>query len=168
MPNFKSATAYFQFARKVKTINRHIRDAEDLEFLSVLLAQAQADRKMTIPKGTILWRAQLGFAWDPLWDGEKYIDDFVEGPHPPERMKPLRDKAREGRVNPQGIPCLYLSNRKETALSEVRPWLGSHISIAQFRTVRELGIVDFSTDERPRRAANYSLPPDQWDKAVWC
>ena len=82
-------------------------------------------------------------------------------------MKPLRDRAREGRANPQGIPYLYLSTRKETALTEVRPWLGSLISIAQFKTVRDLTIVDFSTDERPRRGRNWSLPRKEWDKAVW-
>jgi len=159
---FKSANAYHQFSRKIKTTNRHIRDADDLEFLATLLAQAEHDRKTTIPKGIFLWRAQLGFDQEPIWDGEKYVDDWVEGALPPDRMKPLRDRAREGRANPQGIPCLYLSTRKETALSEVRPWLRSLISIAQFET-----IVDFSTDERPRRRSNYSLPPEEWDKAVW-
>lgn len=164
MASFKSANAYFQFARKVKTTSRHVRDADDLEFLATLLAQAEPDRKTVIPKGTFLWRAQLGFGWEPIWDGEKYIDDCVEGPFPPERMRPLRDQAREGRANPQGIPYLYLSTRKETALSEIRPWLGSLISIGQFETARELTIVDFSNDERPRR---YPVPPEEWDKAVW-
>jgi RES domain len=163
---FKSADAYLRFARKVKTSNRHVRDAEDLEFLSTLLAQGEIDRKRVLPKGNILWRAQLGFAWEPIWDGEKYIDDCAEGPFPPERMKPLRDQARAGRANPQGIPCLYVSNRKETALSEVRPWLRSLISIAQFKTMRKLTIVDFSSDERPRRR-NYVIPPEEWNKAVW-
>jgi hypothetical protein len=30
--------------------------------------------------------------------------------HPLERMKPLKDRAQEGRVNPKGIPCLYAAN----------------------------------------------------------
>lgn len=171
MATFKSADAYCRFARKIKTSNRHIRDADDLQFLGTLLDQAEEeDRKRTAPRGTILWRAQLGFDWEPIRirDGEKYvdIDGYTEGALPPERMKPLRDRAREGRANPQGIPCLYLSTRKETALSEVRPWLGSLISIAQFGTVRELTIVDFSQDERPRRH-NYAVPPEEWNKAVW-
>jgi len=166
MATFKSAHAYRVFAQKVKATNRHIRDSDDLEFLATLLEQAEHNRKTSIPEGTILWRAQLGFAWDPIWDGEKYLDDHVEGPLPTERMKPLRDRAREGRANPQGIPCLYLSTRKETALTEVRPWLRSLISIGQFKTVRELTIVDFSTDERPRRR-NWVVPPEEWDKAVW-
>ena len=35
-------------------------------------------------------------------------------------------------------------------MNEVRPWLRSLIWIRQFKTVRELSIVDFSSDERPR------------------
>ena len=168
MMAFKSPDAYFQFARKVKSTNRHIRDADDLKFLATLLAQARRDeREATIRKGTILWRAQLGSGWEPIWDGKKYSDDFTEGPFPKERMKPLRDRAREGRANPQGIPYLYLSTRKETALSEVRPWHRSLISIAQFKTVRDLTIVDFSSDERPHRLSTFGLPRKEWNKAVW-
>ncbi len=66
-------------------------------------------------------------------------------------MKPLADRACEGRVNPKGIPCLYLCNDRETAMTEVRPWVGSHVSGAQFVTLRELVVVDCSLDiqERP-------------------
>src|SRR5215469_1840052 len=168
MPAFKSANAYYRFARKVKTASRYTRDHEDLDFLTTLLAQAETDRKVTLNKGRILWRAQLGFNWEPYWDGEKYNSDvMIEGPFPGERMKPLRDKAREGRANPQGLPCLYLSNRKETALTEVRPWLHSLISIAQFRTTRELVVVDMSSDDRPQRSRDFSIPPEERDKAVW-
>jgi len=166
VPGFKSASANRRFAKKVMTVSRFVRDAEDQEFLETLLGQVGPDRKHVINKGRILWRAQLGFGSEPIWNGEEYIDGCLDGPFSPERMKPRRDKAREGRANPRGIPYLYLSNRKETALTEVRPWLGSLISIAQFETVRELVIVDFSTDERPRRK-NRRIPPDQWDIAVW-
>ena len=60
---FKSADAYSQFAREVRTTDRHIRDANALEFLATLLAQAVRDRRRTIPKERILWRAQLGNDW---------------------------------------------------------------------------------------------------------
>lgn len=89
-----------------------------------------------------------------------------------QRMKPLRDRAREGRANPKGIPYLYLSNDKDTALAEVRPWLESLVSLAQFRTLRELTIVDCSTDQRPKRRMSTAEPfvivrPEEWDIAVW-
>jgi hypothetical protein len=49
----------------------------------------------------------------------------------------------------------------------VRPWLGALISIAQFRSLRELVIVDTSSEEPPRRGIKIPIPPEEWDKAVW-
>jgi len=103
-----------------------------------------------IPAGTVLWRAQLGYESEPLIQDGEYID-ALPGPFHQRRMFPLTDRAPEGRANPAGIPYLYLSTLKETALTEVRPWLGSLISLAQLKATRELAIVDCSTDERPRR-----------------
>lgn len=59
-------------------------------------------------------------------------------------MKPLKDRAPEGRINPKGIPCLYLAIERDTALSEVRPWIGSLISVGQFKTSRNLVLIDCS------------------------
>lgn len=53
-------------------------------------------------------------------------------------MKPLRDKASEGRANPKGIPYLYLATTKEAPMSEVRPWIGSDISVGQFKLISQL------------------------------
>src|SRR3546814_9987253 len=50
----------------------------------------------------------------------------------PERMRPLADRATEGRANPKGIPMLYLCSSKDAAMSEVRPWLGSMVSLGHF------------------------------------
>jgi hypothetical protein len=54
----------------------------------------------------------------------------------------------DGRINPRGIPCLYLASTKETAMAEVRPWIGSLISLGQFKTMRDLRVVDCSKDKR--------------------
>lgn len=48
--------------------------------------------------------------------------------------------------NPKGIPCLYCSTDMETAMTETRPWIGSFVSIAQFVVLRDLTIVDCSSD----------------------
>ena len=64
-------------------------------------------------------------------------------------MKPQPYMAKEGRVNPKGIPCLYLATDRDTAIAEVRPWVGSLISVAQFKITRDLRIVD-CTHENPR------------------
>jgi hypothetical protein len=170
-PVFKSANSYSLFAKKVRSSRRSILDEEDQQFLCALLHEAEADRRTVIPAGRVLWRAQLGYELEPLIQDGEYFGD-LPGPFHQRRMLPLTDRAPEGRANPAGIPYLYLSNQKETALTEVRPWLGSLVSLAQFQTTRELAIVNCSTDERPRRRMSTRPPfviisPEELDKAVW-
>jgi RES domain-containing protein len=91
---------------------------------------------MTIPRRTVVWRAQQGCAWK-AFDGTDLPTAFQ-----PERMKPLPDSAKEGRANAKGIPCLYVATDKETAMSEVRPWIGSFVSVAALELRRDFVIVN--------------------------
>ena len=50
----------------------------------------------------------------------------------------------EGRANASGIPVLYLATALETAIAEVRPWLGSEVSVAQFKVHRDLRVIDLT------------------------
>jgi RES domain-containing protein len=61
-------------------------------------------------------------------------------------MKPEPVKAKEGRVNPKGIPCLYLATHEDTAMSEVRPWHDARISLARFELTQAVELVDCSQD----------------------
>ena len=65
-------------------------------------------------------------------DSEDGHEWEYEIPHPPERMKPLAGWAREGRADLKGILYLYLAAAKDPALAEVRPRLGSMISLGVF------------------------------------
>ena len=101
----------------------------------------------------------------------------VECAYSPERMKPLPDKACDGRANPKGIPCLYLANRKDTAVSEVRPWIGSYVSVGQFKLLRNVDLIYCSRgykDKDEHSAALLSFivgektpTPEEIEKAVW-
>jgi hypothetical protein len=82
-------------------------------------------------------------------------------------MKPLRDRAVEGRVNPKGIPYLYLSTSRETALAEVRPWIGSLISVGLFQNRRKLKIVNCTTDDNHIVYLEGEPSPEEREKAVW-
>lgn len=173
MPVFPSADAYERFARKSKGPHRFIRDAEDQEFFAALLQQARTDeRRQVLGPDFLLWRAQSGHCSEKRYVNEEDIGDYP-CPYSRERMKPLRDRARENRANPKGIPFLYLSNCKETAMSEVRPWLGSLISLALFRPVRDLTIVNCWTDDHPPKFHISTEPPyrifrpEDQDRAVW-
>jgi len=166
MPSFESSSAYAAFAHNVVQRARYVRDEASDRFLGTLAAQA-ADRVETLPTGMVLWRAALGHDWRDETD-EGYTFQ-VPAPHPPSRMRPLSDRAKEGRANPKGIPVLYLATRRETALAEVRPWIGTSVSAAQFRLVRELRIVDCTKHEKPCRRIfpGGVTPPEYWDANNW-
>jgi hypothetical protein len=59
-------------------------------------------------------------------------------------MKPISNWQSEGRANPRGIPYLYLATTRDTALAEVRPWIGATISVAQLQVRRDLNVIDCS------------------------
>lgn len=145
MSIFSSADAYRNFA----------------DFLTDLGRQAEK-LKETIPAGSLLWRAQLGHDWYPLEEDGQYIDG-IPGPFGARRMVP--DRAREGRANLEGIPCLYLATHRKTALSEAKPLVGSLISVARFETLRDLTVVNVTFDERPKHLSG-KIPEDEIDQVV--
>ena len=142
MNGFKTWNSYRHFAHSVRHQSRFIRTPHEDAFLREVLRTSQT-RVTHLPAGLGLWRAQLGHGWRPLHQEGKYVDD-IPAAYPPDRIKPEQGRATEGRANPKGIPVLYLSTRRETAMSEVRPWLGSLVSCAHFETGRRLRIIDLS------------------------
>ncbi len=121
-----------------------------------------------ITMDTIFCRAQIGHNMNTLTkkNGMTY-DTEVPIPFEYERMLPLRNKAKEGRVNPKGIPYLYLCNDEETAIAECRPWLEQLISVGYFKVKSNLKLVHF-TQERKSLKIYFSTPPEnEIDKLVW-
>ncbi len=165
MGEFRSWRSYSEFSRATRREQRYVRSPQVEEFLNTVLAKSKG-RETPISKGSILWRAQLGCAFEPLRQDGEYIDD-MPAPFPPDRMKPLRAEAPEGRANPKGIPYLYLSTKRDTALSEVRPWLGSLISVAQFKAIRDLTVLNCSVEESSHIVYFNEPSAEHRDKAVW-
>jgi hypothetical protein len=146
MPEFKSWRSFRQFEEVTKNKTRYVHAPEVEEFLDTVL-QTSKKRVELLAKEKILWRGQIGCDWEPIYEQGEHIDENPV-PHPPARMKPLRDRANEGRANPKGIPCLYLATNRDTALAEVRPWIGSSISVGQFKMLRELRLINCTTDKQ--------------------
>lgn len=165
MPEFKTWRSYWNFEKIVKEKNRYFRDKDTKEFLRVILATS-GNRKRDLPKDRYLWRAQLGHGWQPLYEGDEYIDE-IPAPYPPNRMKPLPREASEGRANPKGIPYLYLATDKETAMAEVRPWLGSLVSVGQFKTKKDMVLIDCSVHHDKTPLYFEEPSPDKREHAVW-
>lgn len=165
VPKFESQHSYRDFARTVHRTARYIRDDETQRFLDAVLKSAKG-RVDFIKKGGVLWRAQLGHDWRRIDE----IDDVVEDSFGPKRMVPLADKAREGRANPKGIPYLYLATKLDTAITEVRPWNGSYVSVSQFRITKKLRLVNCTVEKRVGHWIPWNgkpCPPERIDKTVW-
>ena len=166
---FDSMFSYGQFAEQVRRGRRYVWEKEVQEFLDTVLATLK-ERDVTLEIGTLLYRAQLGVR--PV---EEDNEGQPHGPYAfhPERMKPLKYGAIEGRANPSGIPVLYLATSIETAISEVRPWIGSEVSVSQFKIVRDLKIFDLSKGYGKWNSGPIEFfdlrAPDATDKelAVW-
>lgn len=146
MAEFASTDSFRRFEQAVKRETRYIYNGEVQEFLAAVVETSQK-RKDSIEKSTILWRAQRGYTWrteNPGTEEEFEVPDAFD----PERMVPKAEFVGDGRVNPKGIPCLYLASTQEAAVAEVRPWVGSYISLAQFKVMRDVVIVDCTKDKR--------------------
>jgi len=141
-PAFASWRSYQLFASRIRGARRFVWTAEIQAFLDTVLATATS-REFVIPEGQVFFRAQRGV---------EYVANEHGGEEPlghgRERMKPLPNRASEGRANPAGIPVLYLATKIETAVAETRPWIGAEMSVARFKTIRPLTVITFIQDVR--------------------
>jgi hypothetical protein len=176
---FNNPLDYIRFETAVKRKYRYVHDKDTNEFLDTVLATSKT-REISLCKDMKFMRAQLGSAKSEGYKNgniEVFKDDI---PYPLARMKPLADRAKEGRANPKGIPCLYLSTRITTAIQEVRPWHGSLVTVATFGLVKDLTIVDCSENNHKLDGTGsdslFPVPNDKihgsWDnkkieKSVW-
>lgn len=162
MAEFPSWRSFWNFQRDVARARRFIRTPETEQFLTCVRTSCH-ERAKSMPKGFKLWRAQLGHGWRR----EDAIDGEVPCAYGTDRMKPLPDRAYEGRANPHGIPCLYLATDEDTAMSEVRPWAGAYVSLGLFQTTRDLRLVDCSVNHGNQ--IFYLREPDAAQRAlaVW-
>jgi hypothetical protein len=140
---FASWDSYHRFAQRVRHNRRYVWTDAEHAFLATVRATIH-DRDVELPEGMILNRAQRGIDWHERTDDDG--NDLGEEPvgYGAARMKPRPNQAVEGRANPAGIPVLYLGTTVETVISEVRPWIGASLSVAQFKILRTLKALDLS------------------------
>jgi hypothetical protein len=166
MTEFNSWMAYHRFSREVHEKQRFFRTEAQESFLAALAASC-AQRSETLDANTPFWRAQKGCEFQPYYQEEEHIDD-LPAPYVLPRMKPHKNRAKEGRANPKGIPYLYGASHHDTAVAEVRPWIGSLISVGLFSIKRTLTIVNCTLDDDGRGYFYLEEPsPKEKEKAVW-
>jgi len=166
MPEFQSWWSYRDFERKTKCECRYIFDKSVQEFLNTVLSTSES-RYQQFPKGGNLWRAQLGNDWMPIVQENEHVGDEAI-PLSQERMKPIPNMANEGRANPKGISYLYGATDKDTAMAEVRPWLGSKISVGQFKIIKDITLVNCSEGHGKNSVFYFKEPTaEKKEEAVW-
>ncbi len=175
MAGFKTAQDFREFANGVRRERRFFHTDAVAAFLAAVIETGK-DREAPLKAGVTLWRAQIGYRnWLRNYDkGHEWPE---EAPFDPERMKPVIRNPPEGRVNPRGIPYLYLSTNCDTAISEVRPWSGALISVGRFKILRDLRIADFTRHEgqlgsfdvlmKVQISRLENLTPEEVEQAVW-
>lgn len=142
-PEFARWDSYSRFSRYVSTVNRYILSEEHRTFLDTVLATIKG-RDGELKEGHVFYRAQLGIDLCDRTDSDgNWIGEDIWG-FGASRMKPLTDRAREGRANSSGIPVLYVGTTVKTAISEVRPWIGADVSVAVCKLLRPLRTIDLS------------------------
>lgn len=166
MTDFVSWWEWMRFNERVRHRTRYIYSADTERFLDALIATS-ASRCERVEVGASYWRAQIGCDTEERSVGGTTAAQ-VSVPYGPERMKPLPRSAHEGRVNPKGIPCLYLASDSDTAIAEVRPWVGGLVSVGEFAITRPLKVIDFSNeDESVLKFYDVEPDSDVRQKVIW-
>lgn len=167
MPSdFSTWRAFESFANRVRQTERYLQSPDSTEFLDTLLVTA-AKRARILESGAFAWRAQLGF--DVYEEEEHGTLIHMEVPFKSERMKPPRVGQPEGRINPLGLPALYMATTEATAIAEVRPWVGKLVSVAQMKVMRDLKVLDCSSEHSDQFIFYPEEPQDPRirEEAVW-
>ncbi|MGH4038361.1 MAG: RES family NAD+ phosphorylase [Sphaerochaeta sp.] len=114
------------FAKEIKEINRFHTQIIKLDFLQKIINY----HAFTIPKLTKLYRGRI------LNSKTSYSKS--------EMGAPPKGKAKAGRINPDGISCLYLSDTIETTFYEIRAGLNDKAIVADFILKEEVTVVDLT------------------------
>lgn len=171
---FASWRSYQNYARNVRHSRRYVWTSETHAFLDTVVATLRG-RDVPLRAGSIFYRAQRGIDYrDVAGENGEIIGNEPAG-YGAERMKPRIDRAAEGRANAAGIPVLYMATSETTAISEVRPWIGSTMSVAQIELLREVRAIDLSKGHGQqdflglvfRELSGKALDAEKVEEAVW-
>jgi len=129
---FKDLQVWQQLVVGLKSKNRFTLDEEPARFVDLLIDYAKTHKTVTFKRDTVLYRARMNGT-------DREVD------LPLDKMgAPPGHLAGHGRLNPRGIPYLYLASNRDTAVSEIRPWVGCRITVATFALAENCELVNFS------------------------
>lgn len=134
---FSAEKVWSVFAEHIRHKRRFLPQAEKYEFLSdpkgwmpPLLNEATD----YVGKTTRFYRARR--------DGKKDKHGKIIVWPKKEMTAPPKEIAPRGRANPAGISYLYAAQKMQTAVAEVRPYVGQYVSIREVRPKRRLKLAN--------------------------
>lgn len=131
-----------RFIAEIKYKNRNPKDVQILK----LLDDIETNPEIEVKEGTILYRSRIISdsskikPCEPFW-GYGLDDSFV----------PPRNLTKDMRANYRFIPYLYCAGHPYTAVVEVRPRLGTEISLASIEVTQSLRLLDFTLRDGSKR-----------------
>jgi RES domain len=166
--DFKLAfTLWHDFKDQILYKNRFFIEHEVLDHIKNISEKC----RITVNKGTVLYRARLFNMKAPYfsdkedqeesersyyykmlkmaqeYDLKKRRETGFWGFNKDDSFVPSNnDLINDGRANPSYIKYLYTAEKPYTAMTEVRPFLKSLVSIADIMVTEDLSVVDFSFD----------------------
>lgn len=130
---FKDLGAWEQFVTGLRWENRFTLSERPAQFIDAVIQYAREHKALKLPSETKLFRARVNDVSEP------------SKPFALEEMgAPPRGRSAHGRLNPKGIPYLYLASNELTAISEVRPWVGCKLTVAEFQLCKDCNFINFS------------------------
>jgi hypothetical protein len=113
--------------------------------LDALFAPFVDELDFIIPKGETWFRARTGVESSFHRSSGAFGGEIVRMPYIGSQIGPSPHPGH-GRLNREGLPVLYLGSIPYTALAEIRPHPGHHVSIGGFTILKDLKVADFDPD----------------------
>ena len=151
--------AFGELYRGLKKKNRFVPSPDAQRLVAELIDFARSYRSTKISGGSRFYRARIN-PTQTLADNR---------PLPRIRMSaPPSDFTEPGRLNPEGIPYLYVASDPHTAVAEVRPWVGAHVTVAGIKINRDIEIIDFTNETPVGRFPGANFPgSESGAETVW-
>jgi RES domain-containing protein len=131
--SFADLDAFSRLIQELRFENRFFLSDVPARFLEGLIKYAKQCKTHSFSSEQHFYRARV------------HEFRMEEASYPLDRMgSPPSHKATHGRLNPVGIPYLYLASDIDTAVSEVRPWIGCQITVAEFALQHDVSVINFS------------------------
>lgn len=115
----------------------------DHDFIAIYISTLIKDKPLLIHQKEIFYRARINETIPYI----EFLDKDLEAPP--------ASKVGNGRLNPKGIPYLYIAYKEKMAISEIKPYIGAKVGIANCVPEKVLQIIDLTRANKENRVHNY-------------